>query len=46
VVVLSDTVFTLLVAAGYTTLRPEAFWRVEVRVKDLQRVRLDVAAQR
>ena len=33
VVVLSDTLFTSLVAAGYTTLRPEDFRRVEVRVK-------------
>ncbi|WP_380724132.1 hypothetical protein [Saccharothrix hoggarensis] len=33
VVVLSDLVFTSLVAAGYTTLRVEDFRRVEVRVK-------------
>ncbi|MFE9744560.1 hypothetical protein ACFYOT_06620 [Saccharothrix saharensis] len=34
VVVLSDTLFTSLVAARYTTLRPEDFRRVDVRVKD------------
>ncbi|XVS64197.1 hypothetical protein ACQPYE_39140 [Actinosynnema sp. CA-299493] len=33
VVVLSDTLFTSLVAARYTTLRPEDFRRVDVRVK-------------
>ncbi|GAA1314975.1 hypothetical protein [Saccharothrix xinjiangensis] len=33
VVVLSDLVFTSVVAAGYTTLRPEDFREVEVRVK-------------
>ncbi|MCC8248975.1 hypothetical protein [Saccharothrix luteola] len=33
VVVLSDSLFTSLVAAGYTTLRPEDFRRVDVRVK-------------
>ncbi|MFE2753702.1 hypothetical protein ACFXGA_17080 [Actinosynnema sp. NPDC059335] len=33
VVVLSDTLFTSLVAAGYTTLRAEDFRRVDVRVK-------------
>ncbi len=34
VVVLSDTLFTSLVAAGHTTLRPGDFRRVDVRVKD------------
>ncbi|WP_367134354.1 hypothetical protein [Saccharothrix sp. HUAS TT1] len=34
VVVLSDTLFTSLVAAGHTTLRPADFRRVPVRVKD------------
>ncbi|WP_158847054.1 hypothetical protein [Saccharothrix deserti] len=33
VVVLSETLFTSLVAAGHTTLRPENFRRVDVRVK-------------
>ncbi|ROP39609.1 hypothetical protein [Saccharothrix texasensis] len=33
VVVLSDTLFTSLVAARYTSLRPEDFRRVDVRVK-------------
>jgi hypothetical protein len=33
VVVLSDALFTSLVAAGYTTLRPEDFRRVDVQVK-------------
>ena len=33
VVVLSEPLFTSLVAAGHTTLRPEDFRRVEVRVK-------------
>jgi class 3 adenylate cyclase len=36
VVVLSDTLFTSLVAARYTTLRPEDFRRVDVRVKDFR----------
>lgn len=33
VVVLSDTLFTSLVAAGFTTLRPDHFRKVDVRVK-------------
>ncbi|PSL55045.1 hypothetical protein B0I31_1052 [Saccharothrix carnea] len=36
VVVLSDTLFTSLVAARYTTLRPEDFRPVDVRVKDFR----------
>ncbi|MCE6995754.1 hypothetical protein LZG04_13215 [Saccharothrix sp. S26] len=36
VVVLSDTLFTSLVAARYTTLRPEEFRRVDVHVKDFR----------
>ncbi|NUT52519.1 MAG: hypothetical protein HOV94_35310 [Saccharothrix sp.] len=36
VVVLSDTLFTSLVAARHTTLRPEDFRRVDVRVKAFQ----------
>jgi class 3 adenylate cyclase len=36
VVVLSDTLFTSLVAARYTTVRPEDFRRVDVRVKDFR----------
>ncbi|MFJ6670782.1 hypothetical protein ACIQMJ_06695 [Actinosynnema sp. NPDC091369] len=36
VVVLSDTLFTSLVAARYTTLRPEDFRRVDVRVKNFR----------
>ncbi|MEU4738932.1 hypothetical protein AB0G02_00530 [Actinosynnema sp. NPDC023658] len=36
VVVLSETLFTSLVAAGFTTLRPEQFRHVDVRVKDFR----------
>ena len=36
VVVLSDTLFTSLVAARYTTVQPEDFRRVDVRVKDFR----------
>lgn len=36
VVVLSDLLFTSLVAAGYTTLRAEHFRRVDVRVKTFE----------